>query len=119
MSFCFFSSNSKDDNACELDNERQEQADCSDYKLKDQDACSVDLASSHVKPASTNRALNRKRSYAQYHLELGQSDFLLHTCSICGLKYALGDEEDEKVHKAFHVNYYHGIQFKVLQQFFC
>lgn len=109
----------KDDNACELDNGRQEQADCSDYKLKDQEVCCADLASSLVKPSSTNRALNRKRSYAQYHLELGQSDFLLHTCSICGLKYSRGDEEDEKVHKAFHMNYYRGIQFKVLQQFSC
>lgn len=102
----------KDDNAYELDNGRQEQADCSDYKLKDQEVCCADLASSLVKPSSTNRALNRKRSYAQYHLELGQSDFLLHTCSICGLKYSRGDEEDEKVHKAFHMNYYRGIQFK-------
>ncbi|KAF3442741.1 hypothetical protein FNV43_RR16658 [Rhamnella rubrinervis] len=55
---------------------------------------------------------NKKRSYAQFHLELGQSDFLLHTCSTCGIKYAPGDEEDEKAHKTFHKNYTHGIQFK-------
>lgn len=56
---------------------------------------------------------NKKRSYAQFHLELGQSDFLLHACSTCGIKYAPGDEEDEKAHKTFHKNYTHGIQFKV------
>lgn len=56
---------------------------------------------------------NKKRSYAQFHLELGQSDFLLHTCSTCGIKYAPGDEEDEKAHKTFHKNYTHGILFKV------
>lgn len=56
---------------------------------------------------------NKKRSYAQFHLELGQSDFLLHTCSTCGVKYAPGDEEDEKAHKTFHKDYTRGIQFKV------
>lgn len=63
--------------------------------------------------AKCGKNLNKKRSYAQYHLELGQSDFLLHTCSICGFNYAAGDDGDEKVHKAFHKNYTHGIQFKV------
>lgn len=29
--------------------------------------------------------------------------------------YACGDEGDEKVHKEFHKDYTHGIQFKVLQ----
>lgn len=55
----------------------------------------------------------KKRSYAQFHLDLGQSDFILHTCSTCGLKYAAGEEDDEKVHKAFHRDYAHGIPFKV------
>ncbi|OVA07137.1 N-acetyltransferase ESCO [Macleaya cordata] len=66
-----------------------------------------------IRPSSTlGKILNKKRSYAQFHLELGQSDFLLHTCSTCGLKYARGDEGDEKVHKEFHKTYTHGIQFK-------
>ena len=60
-----------------------------------------------------SRTLEKKRSYAQFHLELGQSGFLLHSCSTCGLKYSPGDEGDEQVHKAFHKNYSHGIQFKV------
>ncbi|PRQ44132.1 putative N-acetyltransferase ESCO, zinc-finger, N-acetyltransferase ESCO, acetyl-transferase [Rosa chinensis] len=55
---------------------------------------------------------NKKRSYAQYHLDLGQSDFLLHTCSACGVMYVTGDEEDEKAHKGFHNDYTRGIQFK-------
>ncbi|KAH7557098.1 hypothetical protein JRO89_XS11G0046200 [Xanthoceras sorbifolium] len=58
------------------------------------------------------KTLNKKRSYAQFHLELGQSDFLLHTCSTCGVKYAPGDEGDEKAHKTFHKDYTLGIQFK-------
>ncbi|KAL2901165.1 Protein CHROMOSOME TRANSMISSION FIDELITY 7 [Bienertia sinuspersici] len=58
------------------------------------------------------KVLTKKRSYAQFHLELGQSDFLLHTCKICGIKYAKGDETDEKVHSTFHKNYTHGIPFK-------
>ncbi|XP_022934206.1 protein CHROMOSOME TRANSMISSION FIDELITY 7 [Cucurbita moschata] len=55
---------------------------------------------------------NKKRSYAQYHLLFGQSDFLLHFCSTCGIKYARGDEADEKYHKSFHKKYTCGIQFK-------
>ncbi|GAA0175293.1 acetyltransferase [Lithospermum erythrorhizon] len=61
---------------------------------------------------SLGKVLNKKRSYAQLHLEIGQSDFLLHSCKICGFKYSLGHEDDEKVHKKFHKNYTHGIPFK-------
>jgi N-acetyltransferase len=40
--------------------------------------------------ADSGKAINtnKKRTYAQLHLELGQSDFNLHTCSKCGVKYA-------------------------------
>ncbi|CAK9180771.1 unnamed protein product [Ilex paraguariensis] len=62
--------------------------------------------------AKSGKVLNKKRSYAQFHLELGQSDFLLHTCATCGFNYATGDEGDEEVHKTFHKNYTHGIRFK-------
>jgi hypothetical protein len=65
-----------------------------------------------LKPKSTINK-NKKRSYAQFHLDLGQSDFTLRTCSTCGVKYAPGEEEDEKAHKAFHKVYTHGIPFKV------
>ncbi|OWM79035.1 protein CHROMOSOME TRANSMISSION FIDELITY 7-like [Punica granatum] len=54
----------------------------------------------------------RKRSYAQVHLELGQSDFLLRGCSICGIKYTPGNALDEKSHARFHKNYTHGVPFK-------
>ncbi|KAG9440480.1 hypothetical protein H6P81_020645 [Aristolochia fimbriata] len=71
-------------------------------------------SASDSRPASCTkgRILNKKRSYAQYHLELGQSDFLLRTCSVCGLKYTPGDKIEEKVHSAFHKNYCEGVQFK-------
>ncbi|XP_061344195.1 protein CHROMOSOME TRANSMISSION FIDELITY 7 [Gastrolobium bilobum] len=55
---------------------------------------------------------NKKRSYAQFHLDFGQSDFLLRDCSICGVKFTPGDEEDEKSHKEFHKRYTQGIQFR-------
>ncbi|XP_074317353.1 protein CHROMOSOME TRANSMISSION FIDELITY 7-like [Silene latifolia] len=61
---------------------------------------------------SKGKTLNKKRSYAQFHLELGQSDFLLHTCKVCGTKYAKGEEIDEKVHATFHKNFTNGIPFK-------
>ncbi|XP_023913827.2 protein CHROMOSOME TRANSMISSION FIDELITY 7 isoform X2 [Quercus suber] len=67
-----------------------------------------------AKSKSSERAIktNKKRTYAQLHLDLGQSDFNLHTCSTCGVKYAPGEEEDEKAHKGFHRDYTLGIPFK-------
>ncbi|CAI9265454.1 unnamed protein product [Lactuca saligna] len=61
---------------------------------------------------NSKKVLNKKRKYAQFHLDLGQSDFLLHTCKTCGFKFAPGDEEDTRVHKEFHKSYTHGIHFK-------
>lgn len=59
---------------------------------------------------------NKRRKYAQVHLELGQSDFLLRTCSACGFRYTPGNELDEKSHARFHRNYTHGLPFKVHQK---
>lgn len=70
-------------------------------------------SSSKLVLAKSSKVLSKKRNYAQFHLEFGQSDFLLHTCTTCGFKYATGDEEDEKLHNSFHKTYAHGIQFKV------
>ncbi|KAG5628687.1 hypothetical protein H5410_000404 [Solanum commersonii] len=72
----------------------------------------IDLEVPNLEVAKSGKILNKKRKYAQFYLELGQSDFLLHTCTICGFKYAKGDEEDEKFHKTFHKNYTHGIPLK-------
>ncbi|GKV29770.1 hypothetical protein SLEP1_g38668 [Rubroshorea leprosula] len=69
-------------------------------------------ASGRAESHLPGKVLNKKRSYAQFYLELGQSDFLLHTCSTCGFKYASGEEVDEKNHNIYHKNYTHGIQFK-------
>ncbi|MCE0480945.1 hypothetical protein HAX54_038254 [Datura stramonium] len=66
----------------------------------------------NLEVSKSRKILNKKRKYAQFYLELGQSDFLLHTCTVCGFKYAKGDEEDEKFHKTFHKNYTYGIPFK-------
>ena len=41
-----------------------------------------------LKPKSTINK-NKKRSYAQFHLDLGQSDFTLRSCSACGVKSLL------------------------------
>ncbi|CAA7015238.1 unnamed protein product [Microthlaspi erraticum] len=59
-----------------------------------------------------SKNLKKKRNYTQFHLELGQSDFLLRECVECGVKYAPGDESDEKSHQSFHKNYMLGIPFK-------
>ncbi|KAK6942538.1 N-acetyltransferase ESCO, acetyl-transferase domain [Dillenia turbinata] len=70
------------------------------------------FSSSKAESSPSINNLGKKRSYAQLHLEFGQSDFLWRTCSTCGLKYSPGEDTDEKVHKLFHKNYTHGIQFK-------
>lgn len=74
-----------------------------------------------LKPESTSsgKVLNKKRSYAQFHLDLGQSDFNLRTCNVCGVKYAPGEEGDEKEHRIFHKNYTQGVQFKVYSTHLC
>ena len=74
-----------------------------------------DYSCSRAESKNSGKAIdtNKKRTYAQLHLDLGQSDFNLHTCSTCGVKYAPGEEEDEKAHKGFHRDYTLGIPFKV------
>lgn len=93
---------------------------CSEINGASTDEASKEIDLEKVAPdlgvAKSVKVLNKKRKYAQFYLELGQSDFLLYTCTVCGFKYARGDEGDEKFHKTFHKNYTHGIPFKVTQQ---
>lgn len=67
----------------------------------------------HELGSTPTKVVNKKRSYAQYYLELGQSDFLLHQCAVCGMMYARGDPADEKAHKSYHKEYFEGIAFRV------
>ncbi|XP_031494050.1 protein CHROMOSOME TRANSMISSION FIDELITY 7 [Nymphaea colorata] len=80
--------------------------------VEDEDHSAGITESPCLKSKELDRVPNKKRTYAQYHLELGQSDFFLCTCSVCGLRYSRGDEEDEKLHKSFHKDYFYGVQFK-------
>lgn len=93
----------------------------SQYSICEKNGASIGEASKEIDSenivpnlgvAKSGKVLNKKRKYGQFYLELGQSDFLLHTCTVCGFKYARGDEEDEKFHKTFHKSYTHGIPFK-------
>ncbi|KAF3542328.1 hypothetical protein DY000_02010181 [Brassica cretica] len=43
-------------------------------------------------PSFAPKTLNKKRCYTQFHLELGQSDFLLRHCVECRATYAPGDD---------------------------
>ncbi|XP_014495516.1 protein CHROMOSOME TRANSMISSION FIDELITY 7 [Vigna radiata var. radiata] len=63
-------------------------------------------------PKPVTLVKNKKRSYAQFHLDFGQSDFLLRVCSTCGVKFTPGDPQDEKSHNEFHKSYTQGIQFR-------
>ncbi|KAG8376817.1 hypothetical protein BUALT_Bualt09G0103300 [Buddleja alternifolia] len=93
-----------------ISNSESQSDDGLESKAPNKHVCEEKLTESDQ--AKCNKVLNKKRNYAQLHLEVGQSDFLLHTCTMCGFKYAPGDESDEKVHKTFHKNYTHGILFK-------
>lgn len=55
----------------------------------------------------------QRRIIGQYFLDLGQKNFSRIQCSVCGLMYARGQENDEMLHKAFHRRQTQGIQFKV------
>ncbi|WCJ34197.1 damaged DNA binding DNA-directed DNA polymerase [Euphorbia peplus] len=61
---------------------------------------------------NSGKILNKKRSYAQFHLDFGQSDFNLRSCDVCGVNYAPGQEGDEKQHRMFHKSYTQGVHFK-------
>ncbi|KAL6652452.1 hypothetical protein ACP70R_011377 [Stipagrostis hirtigluma subsp. patula] len=69
-------------------------------------------AEQRPKSCAGGALVSKKRSYAQFHLELGQPDFLLHRCSVCGMMYARGNDDDEKVHRAYHKSYFEGVPFK-------
>ncbi|XP_023753324.1 protein CHROMOSOME TRANSMISSION FIDELITY 7 isoform X2 [Lactuca sativa] len=83
-----------------------------DDLFKENDPNKLNFRQELVVATISKKVLNKKRKYAQFHLDLGQSDFLLHTCKTCGFKFAPGDEEDTRVHKEFHKSYTHGIHFK-------
>jgi N-acetyltransferase len=42
-----------------------------------------------------------------------QANFACITCSVCGLIYAKGEANDEKVHASFHANCTQGVKFQV------
>uniref|UniRef100_A0ACD5YDN5 Uncharacterized protein n=1 Tax=Avena sativa TaxID=4498 RepID=A0ACD5YDN5_AVESA len=87
------------------------------FKRQDPDPDSLSGATEEAKRprirgGADAKVLNKKRSYGQFHLELGQPDFLLHMCAVCGVMYARGNDEDEKVHRAYHRSYFQGVPFK-------
>ncbi|GBG91823.1 hypothetical protein CBR_g53714 [Chara braunii] len=60
------------------------------------------------------RELAPNRVYQeQYFLDAGQSDFTCTTCHVCGLVYARGVEQDEKVHIRIHRRHLEGIRFEL------
>lgn len=42
-----------------------------------------------------------------------QKDFDSTRCLVCGMRYAIGIEEDEDVHRRFHTEKLEGVKFKV------
>ncbi|XP_057851031.1 protein CHROMOSOME TRANSMISSION FIDELITY 7 isoform X2 [Cryptomeria japonica] len=87
-----------------------------------QESIELSLAVTHSRPTVVletprkevylEKKPGQKRVSGQYFLELGQPDFFLSTCIVCGLQYSRGDDEDEKVHKSFHRKHLQGVQFK-------
>ncbi|CAI0391124.1 unnamed protein product [Linum tenue] len=93
--------------------QRNESGRGSGYDLVDESVSGEACSKPDSRNPGSGKVLNKKRSYAQLHLDLGQSDFNLRSCSSCGFHYAAGDEQDEKVHKSFHRNFTQGIPFRV------
>jgi zinc-finger of acetyl-transferase ESCO len=42
-----------------------------------------------------------------------QENFSFTCCPVCGMVYALGQEEDVKIHAAYHNSHMKGIKFQV------
>lgn len=89
---------------------------------------SAAAAASGAVPLSTGaRGTKRKASGSgaaassggvQLHLDLGQRDFACTRCATCGLLYARGAVEDEKLHRQHHAAATQGISFQVRLQHF-
>ncbi|GAB4818787.1 hypothetical protein N2152v2_005833 [Parachlorella kessleri] len=54
------------------------------------------------------------RQLTQMHLDVGQRDFHLSKCAVCGLLYAKGEESDEKTHAAYHTSVFKGVRYQAL-----
>ncbi|KAL2345309.1 hypothetical protein Fmac_006594 [Flemingia macrophylla] len=63
-------------------------------------------------PSNTQTQRPNNTTYAQFHLDFGQSDFLLRACPTCGMNFTPGDPHDDKSHTQFHKSFTHGIQFR-------
>ncbi|KAK9855187.1 hypothetical protein WJX84_008140 [Apatococcus fuscideae] len=46
------------------------------------------------------------------HLDFGQADFSVKSCSICRMQYAPGEPKDERTHAAYHAAVLTGIRFQ-------
>ncbi|KAK9805899.1 hypothetical protein WJX73_002728 [Symbiochloris irregularis] len=67
-------------------------------------------------PALTPRTVTQpaavRRPLTQLHLDLGQSNFTCVTCRVCGMTYAPGQEEDEKMHRTYHSSALQGVRYQ-------
>lgn len=54
------------------------------------------------------------RQLTQMHLDVGQRDFHIGRCAVCGLVYSKGEERDEKTHAAYHANATKGLRYQPL-----
>ncbi|BDA40851.1 probable N-acetyltransferase ESCO1 [Coccomyxa sp. Obi] len=61
--------------------------------------------------AARNSHSESKRPLTQLHLDLGQANFACKTCKLCGMTYAPGEENDERVHAAYHASLVRGVAF--------
>ena len=58
-------------------------------------------------------ACKRRNENVPIFLLCLQANFACITCSVCGLIYATGEANDEKVHALFHANCTQGMKFQV------
>lgn len=98
---------------------RRRRTDCTDAERPDEPETrplNLKHQEEHCPVPSSIRHENHTGRHKQFFLDLGQADFSYSTCKICGLFYARGHGEDEKLHAMFHKGYLRGIQFKGWQK---
>eukprot|EP00879_Flechtneria_rotunda_P029676 GHRR01032113.1.p1 GENE.GHRR01032113.1~~GHRR01032113.1.p1 ORF type:complete len:106 (+),score=33.94 GHRR01032113.1:318-635(+) len=62
--------------------------------------------------AGPGKGSKTDRKAGQMFLDLGQRGFGASRCPVCGMLYAKGHDEDEKLHRSFHLPAVQGLKFQ-------
>ncbi|KAK9833195.1 hypothetical protein WJX74_009798 [Apatococcus lobatus] len=94
---------------------RRRKRDCQDSHASSatQAAIEISQTAGSSQPAKPHSAQPQQhKPLTQLHLDFGQADFSVKSCSICRMQYAPGEPKDERTHAAYHAAVLTGIRFQ-------